>query len=438
MFKCLFIIVAFLLPVLVQAQTVVEPEWLTIKDGLSQGFVPCMVQDREGFLWMGTKNGLNRYDGEHFQVFTHDPSDPYSISADHINSICEYGEFLLVGTDGGGLNLFHKKTKRFYEIPLRDPATDTDAPLYIYNLLQDSLGQFWFIGQPSTQLYKFRFPDNFQNQGPPLEEKLQAIEVTSHPDIGLLHLGHLVDQGDHMLVVKQGIEKIYQVDIRTGAVKLFEHQVEYDHRYIIRSIINTKSRILMIIDFYDENETTGYFSSLSVLEDAGWRIINTNFNTDNFSYHEKKHQDWIIVNADKKFLFFEAAMLDRSSIGIQDASFTIPNYNIANYNTINDQSDISWISTSGYGVMKLSPRQLKIKTYFKGKSIYAVPYTTSAGEIFFLFTMKLLTNIYTTPVTNPVWPNYTMKKRVSSKSWKTGRPIFGRCIFIKTIIIYLK
>ena len=383
MYKCIFIIVAYLLPVLVQAQTVVEPEWLTIKDGLSQGYVRCMVQDWEGFLWMGTKNGLNRYDGEHFQVFTHDPSDPYSISADYISSLYEYGDFLLVGTFGGGLNLFYKKTKRFYKIPLTDPKSEPNAVLSIYNLLQDSLGQFWFTTEPSSRLFKLRFPDDFQKQDAPLEERLQAIEVSSNPKLGTIDLGFLVGYRDYVLIVKPDKKKIYQVDIRTGEADLFEHQIDYDHPYFIKSIINAKNKVLMRTDFYYENEADEFFNVLSVLEKGGWRPINTDFYTHKFFSHKKEHQDWIVVNAEERYLFFEEAVFDGFSVRTHDASFTFPNNNVANNSIINDHSDNTWIGTSGYGVMKLSPRLLKIKTYFKGKSIYAPPFATTAGEIFF-------------------------------------------------------
>lgn len=51
---------------------------LTVDDGLSQGFVTSIVQDKAGFIWVGTLNGLNRYDGYDFKVYRNDPGSSIS------------------------------------------------------------------------------------------------------------------------------------------------------------------------------------------------------------------------------------------------------------------------------------------------------------------------------------------------------------------------
>src|SRR6476660_8256215 len=57
---------------------------LTTDDGLSQGYVTDILQDRRGFMWFATRDGLNRYDGNTFVVYKHNPKDPGSLSSNFI------------------------------------------------------------------------------------------------------------------------------------------------------------------------------------------------------------------------------------------------------------------------------------------------------------------------------------------------------------------
>ena len=59
---------------------------VTLEQGLSQSTVNAIIQDDQGFMWFGTNNGLNRYDGHEISVFKHDPSDANSLSDNHIQA----------------------------------------------------------------------------------------------------------------------------------------------------------------------------------------------------------------------------------------------------------------------------------------------------------------------------------------------------------------
>ena len=53
---------------------------ISIAEGLSQVTVTAIVQDRRGFIWLGTQDGLNRFDGYNFSVYKHEPNDPTTLS----------------------------------------------------------------------------------------------------------------------------------------------------------------------------------------------------------------------------------------------------------------------------------------------------------------------------------------------------------------------
>jgi len=71
------------------AQSEIQFQHLTVDDGLSQNSGTAIMQDGSGFIWVGTQSGLNKYDGQHFQVFLHDPSDSTSPDVTSVGSISE-------------------------------------------------------------------------------------------------------------------------------------------------------------------------------------------------------------------------------------------------------------------------------------------------------------------------------------------------------------
>lgn len=72
-----------------------------MNDGLSQNTVLAIAQDATGFMWFGTKNGLNRFDGSFFKQYYFGAND-YSLKNDYITSLCKGpGYNLWVGTDSG-------------------------------------------------------------------------------------------------------------------------------------------------------------------------------------------------------------------------------------------------------------------------------------------------------------------------------------------------
>src|SRR5512133_2844680 len=93
--------------------SVVRFEHVTVQDGLSQSAGQAIFQDSRGFLWVGTQDGLNRYDGYTFTVFKHKVDDPSSISNNNILSIEEdENGNLWIGTLDG-LNRFNPVTETF-------------------------------------------------------------------------------------------------------------------------------------------------------------------------------------------------------------------------------------------------------------------------------------------------------------------------------------
>ncbi len=87
---------------------------LTVENGLPSSTVFNIIQDRQGYIWLATSNGLDRYDGYKFVIFKHNPSDPNSLSSDFVKALYEDAQGRIwVGTYGSGLDMYDPATGVF-------------------------------------------------------------------------------------------------------------------------------------------------------------------------------------------------------------------------------------------------------------------------------------------------------------------------------------
>ncbi|RBL88887.1 ligand-binding sensor domain-containing protein [Chitinophaga flava] len=116
-----------------------------VENGLSNNAVICSWQDRQGFMWFGTKDGLNRFDGYTFRVFRHDPQQPGSIGSNYISVIWEDDDGLLYAGTDKGLYVYHPATEQFRMLPLQQGI--------IIAIDKDLDGNIWIIDD--LKLYRY-------------------------------------------------------------------------------------------------------------------------------------------------------------------------------------------------------------------------------------------------------------------------------------------
>ncbi|RDC63991.1 hybrid sensor histidine kinase/response regulator [Adhaeribacter pallidiroseus] len=155
---------------------------LSTLDGLSQNSIACIIKDKEGIIWFGTQDGLNKYDGYTFTVYRNDPKDPKSLRANDIGALYEDKQGnLWIGSNGGGLSLYNRQTDSFIHFIENPKDQQALSDKSVMSILEDSKGNFWVGTYNGLNLFnrktkKFtRYTSNPQDPSTLTNSEIQSI-----------------------------------------------------------------------------------------------------------------------------------------------------------------------------------------------------------------------------------------------------------------------
>lgn len=154
------------------SQSNVKFTHITNTDGLSQSTVTAIIKDRYGFMWFGTQDGLNRYDGYNFKIYRHIPKDTTSLRRSHITKLYEDRQGnLWVGTNNGALNMYERKHDHFIHYNEANggrPGLSQKTVTAIYEDKQNNfwIGTYWrlnLLDRKTGKIEQFGFDPNNPN-----------------------------------------------------------------------------------------------------------------------------------------------------------------------------------------------------------------------------------------------------------------------------------
>ena len=119
-------------------------EHLTMRDGLSMSTINCILQDSQGYIWLATQAGLNRYDGYSVRQFRRERGNEHGLASDYVWSIAEDSQGdLWLATDGGGVARWERRTETFEQFRHDPQQPQSLASDGVRTLLIDSRGLIW-------------------------------------------------------------------------------------------------------------------------------------------------------------------------------------------------------------------------------------------------------------------------------------------------------
>lgn len=349
----LALFISLLLTVTAHAQSSAV-EVISIEQGLSQGFVSAVCQDREGLMWFATSNGLNRYDGYDFLVFKNDPYDPWSLSANNLSWVSEVGDFLFIVTEEQiTFNLYHRKSQRFYKVPLSQSLEKQNLAWVIAE--NDHTVWICFITMQGKTLFRLRWPENlgeFIEKGTPEKVKFNFEAIPISED--LRDAGISADRKKMWILTEKGLHVRDLISGRTTPVE--SPPLRAGDARIVPDIAGATWVFQRDAMFRYDGKTWQSFSygfPCHLLVEASRESGIAWFSTDDKVYgidlKKAPHES------------VQRAVVHRLSIPERVRSGKT------------DQEGNVWFGTDARGIRKLNPGIRIFKNYLEGYSIYARP-----------------------------------------------------------------
>ncbi len=336
---------------------------LTIDDGLSQNAVFALLQDRQGFIWIGTKDGLNRYDGYGFAVYKNVPSDSNSISNNYITALFEDSRgYIWIGTREGGLNRLDPTSGYFRRYSQSSEIPGSISSNRINSIAEDSSGALW-IGT-SNGLNRLAAGEAERSQ-PYFEKFFHDPEKPQSISDDFIEALLVDKRGDLWIGTANGLNRFTPGDAQPFPVFVHYFLEEGSKGGFM------DSRVTSLYQSKNGSIWAGTISGLNRLQPETGAI-------ESFPHHFRTYRrGWgtvLDIEGDEtgrlwlatpdELMIFDPARQQFQSIRSEKMSpLSLSSNNLTRL--FRDRSGVFWIGTNGYGLNRYDPKADRFFTYLR-------------------------------------------------------------------------
>ncbi|MFD2574558.1 ATP-binding protein [Spirosoma soli] len=340
---------------------------LTIADGLSQGMIYDLKQDKHGYIWIATKDGLNRYDGYNFTVFTRQSGNPYSLSDNGCSALCiDRKNRLWVGTLNQGLNLYDDRTGRFYHLPIADESAPNAGNYEVGFIIEDPGGNLW-LGTNTNKLFRISLP-------PDLSEKLTDPKaLVRHARITTVLLS---ETGQ-----REGNPPKWASFLNDGSALVNTLLGTYTFSWRQPGRVTKRSPFRNVpVNLQHADERGEYLfglmkGQLVARHSNQEKIIpilpHTDENIDN-RVRMVAPDTIAIVNSAFLWVMSTAELFRQDSLTSRNALASLPAGTGLFISLLKDRTGLIWLGTNGYGLRYYNPTNRLFQSYLPGASVYGL------------------------------------------------------------------
>ncbi len=246
------------------------------RDGLPHNAVNSVIQDKTGFIWFATENGLSRYDGYSFVNYSFSHDSDKRLSNSIINTIeLDNSGTLWVGTNGGGLSRYDAEQEIFSEY-YPEPEDTSDLGNRVFSIFEDNENTLW-IGTMGNGLYSFN-----KESGKFLKHNLNCKKDPRNEEIIYRIAGY--HPGYLLVGTSSGL---YKYDIAKNSSVCFPNRINSEKSFSVRSIFTDSSGLIWIgssvgVLHLDKKTEQVYLPENTILKKIKGHVVNV-FHEDKFN-----------------------------------------------------------------------------------------------------------------------------------------------------------